>query len=449
METVSVGKVTFELREQQDFSWLLDIGEPFCVFGQNDSGNISFGVEQGGRRYFVKYAGARTAEYGGEPEQAVENLRGALQVYRDLPHPHVIRLLREVETPRGLAAVFDWAEGDCLYAHWTFDRWDRHTHPESPYVKFRALPLAEKRKAADVLFDFLAYAEERGYAAVDFYDGSILYDFETGTVTICDIDFFRKKPVVNDLGEQWWGSRRLKAPEEYELGAEIGSDTNVFGLGRLLLCLLAGEEHPDREHWEDTEARWQAVQRAVRSAREERFPSIWNFWEAWKRGGPDLGPVTVREVKEGREKRETARAVLEALPGWFGVPGSREEYIWKSGSQPFAAAFRGERPIGFLALRKTSPYAAELMVLGVLPEEHRSGAGRKLVEWALEKCREQGAEFLQVKTLDESAYSPGYARTRAFYRAMGFRELEVLPTLWDRTSPCLLMVRTVCETPGR
>lgn len=29
---------------------------------------------------------------------------------------------------------------------------------------------------------------------MDFYDGSIMYDFLTDATTICDIDFFRKTP---------------------------------------------------------------------------------------------------------------------------------------------------------------------------------------------------------------------------------------------------------------
>ena len=370
-------------------------------------------------------------------------MRDALAVYRALPHPRIIRLLDERETEHGLAAVFAWAEGECLHAHWTFDERPKLTHPQSPYVKFRGLPLAKKRDAAETLFDVLCYSEEKGYTAVDFYDGSVLYDFETDAAMICDVDYFRKKPVVNDRGEGWWGSSRLKAPEEYALGARIGSDTNVFTLGRLLLFLFAGEDHPDREHWEDTEARWQAVEKATRNDREERFQTLWEFWEAWKQGGPDRGPLAVREVPVGREKREIARKILESLPAWFGNTEAREEYIWKSGGLPFAAAFRGERPIGFLALRETARFSAELMVLGVLPGEHRSGAGRKLVEWALELCGQKGYEFLHVKTLAQDAESPAYARTRAFYHAMGFRDLEVFPTLWNEENPCLLLVKAV------
>lgn len=54
-----------------------------------------------------------------------------------------------------------------------------------------------------------------GYATVDFYDGSIMYDFLSDTTAVCDIDFFRMAPVIHDKGVEWFGTKRLKAPEKY------------------------------------------------------------------------------------------------------------------------------------------------------------------------------------------------------------------------------------------
>lgn len=285
MVTITLGSVSFPLREFQDFSWLLELGTPFAVFSQNDSGNLSFGVEKGGKRLFVKYAGAKTAEHSGTPQDAIRRLREAEQVYLALPHPGVIRYLGHLETEHGFALLFDWAEGECPHAHWEFDEKPKFTHPDSPYRKLRALPLAKKRRAAEALFEFLCYTEKRGFIAVDFYDSSFLYDFLTDTLTICDIDLFRRAPVTNDLGPDWPGSPRLKAPEESELGAAIDSVTNVFTLGKLLLFLFAGEEYQDNAHWEDTQARFQIVQKALSPSRADRFPTLRAFWEAWRRAG--------------------------------------------------------------------------------------------------------------------------------------------------------------------
>jgi hypothetical protein len=57
--------------------------------------------------------------------------------------------------------------------------------------------------------------------------------------------------------------------------------------------------------------------------------------------------------------------------------------------------------------------------------------------------RQRGVEYLQVKTLGPSHPDEGYARTRAFYFALGFRPLEEFEQLWDADNPCLLMVKSL------
>ncbi len=79
--------------------------------------------------------------------------------------------------------------------------------------------------------------------------------------------------------------------------------------------------------------------------------------------------------------------------------------------------------------------------MGVLAGWHRRGVGRALVERAESYARAEGFSLLHVKTLAPSDPDPGYAATRAFYAAAGFRPLEVLPEVWGPDDPCLLMVR--------
>ena len=153
-----------------------------------------------------------------------------------------------------------------------------------------------------------------------------------------------------------------------------------------------------------------------------------------------------------------AERILRALPGWFGIESALVEYAHAADELPtLVAVLRGatcdrdERPggsevrpdrvIGFVTLKETSEDALELHVMGVLPAWHRRGAGRALVERAASYARAEGYSLLHVKTLAPSDPDPGYAATRAFYAAAGFRPLEVLPEVWGPENPCLLMVR--------
>lgn len=138
---------------------------------------------------------------------------------------------------------------------------------------------------------------EKGYVAVDFYDGSIMYDFVEHKTMLCDIDFFRKKPVVNDMGEDWFGTKRLKAPEEYKRGAVIDERTNVFTMGALLFEFFGtfSEEEIGRRYyenrfvpcrpecWQLSEAKYRVAETAVAPGREMRYKTLAEFREAWMR----------------------------------------------------------------------------------------------------------------------------------------------------------------------
>jgi ribosomal protein S18 acetylase RimI-like enzyme len=136
-------------------------------------------------------------------------------------------------------------------------------------------------------------------------------------------------------------------------------------------------------------------------------------------------------------------AVLRALPEWFGIEEATVQYIHDVDELPTFVAFVDGRAVGFMSVMQHFPQAAELYVLGVLPEMHRQGVGQALLSAVEAYLREQGVEYLQVKTLSASHPDPGYAKTRAFYESVGFRPLEEFPTLWDEANPCLLMVKTV------
>lgn len=135
--------------------------------------------------------------------------------------------------------------------------------------------------------------------------------------------------------------------------------------------------------------------------------------------------------------------ILRSLPEWFGIEEATRQYIEDIQGLPTLLAVRGDEVVGFLTLRTHSAYAAEIHVMGVRPEWHRHGVGRALVQGAETHLRQQGIEYLQVKTLSAAHPDQHYARTRTFYMAMGFRPLEEFPELWGPSNPCLQMIRSL------
>lgn len=154
------------------------------------------------------------------------------------------------------------------------------------------------------------------------------------------------------------------------------------------------------------------------------------------------GIIEITEIRDGRQKREIAREILEALPDWFGIPEARETYIADSEGQTFFAAFQEGSPKGFLCLKETGRDTVELAVMGVRREFHRRGIGSMLFQAAKEQARKEKYSFLQVKTVEMGHYQE-YDATNRFYLSLGFREFEVFPTLWDEGNPCQIYVMSL------
>lgn len=150
----------------------------------------------------------------------------------------------------------------------------------------------------------------------------------------------------------------------------------------------------------------------------------------------------IRTVDDAAEKRRIAREILEALPEWFGIAEAREDYILKSANETMVASFDQDAPNGFLCLKETGKDTVELAVMGVRKEYHRKGIGTGLFEAAKEIAVEKGYSFLQVKTVQMGKYEE-YDRTNRFYLALGFKEFEVFPTLWDAHNPCQIYVMSI------
>jgi len=135
--------------------------------------------------------------------------------------------------------------------------------------------------------------------------------------------------------------------------------------------------------------------------------------------------------------------ILATLPSWFGVPESVRRYVESANRSPAVVASLADEDVGILVLNIHGPYAAEIEVMAVVPDLHRRGIGRSMLAHAEAALARAGIEFLQVKTLSARKPDEGYAKTRAFYFACGFRPLEEFPNLWGHDNPALQMIKTV------
>lgn len=259
--------VSFRMKSPFDFSFLREYGRVFKVFDDQDSGNICFGIE-GNERLFIKLAGAPTLRSCVSPEISVENLRATIPVYRNLAHPNLIELLDTRELPGAFAMIFRWTDAICM----------GRQYPES-HKQFMSLPVEDKLRAFSDVCTFLAHTAAKQYTAIDFYDGSILYNPASKQTVICDIDFFRRQPCTNDMGRMW-GSSRFMSPEEYRLGAALDEITNVYTLGATAFSLFTDSDFSP-EAWPLDSRRYAVARRAMSDSRSLRHPSICDFIADW------------------------------------------------------------------------------------------------------------------------------------------------------------------------
>lgn len=138
---------------------------------------------------------------------------------------------------------------------------------------------------------------------------------------------------------------------------------------------------------------------------------------------------------------DACERILKALPEWFGIAASNEEYIRSLPRLATFVARLGGRAVGFVALERHFAESAESRVLAVHPDNRRQGIGRALLDHSEQWLRSRGVEMLFVKTLGPSDPYPPYAETRAFYMALGFRPLFETTALWGPENPALVLAK--------
>lgn len=152
--------------------------------------------------------------------------------------------------------------------------------------------------------------------------------------------------------------------------------------------------------------------------------------------------LIIKEIVDIKEKEKISREILNDLPEWFGMPESTEEYITDSQDKPFIACFMDKEAVGFVVLNATSVDCADIFVMGIKKNYHRMGIGTKLNDAYEELAKKLGYTYSQVKTVQSGHYKE-YDITNNFYKSVGYKELEVFPTLWDEWNPCQVYIKYI------
>ena len=268
--------IPVKLKESFNLDFINRYGKVFKVFDCQSSGNLCFGVEKAGKRYFLKFAGARTINDALQnTEDAIARLNFTVPKYKDLKHPLLINQIYAEEVGGGFLTVFDWFDGEsCGY-------------PQPEMCKrFMSLPAQEKLRVYEGILTFHVHVAECGYVAIDFNDQATLYDFDTGNFAICDIDFYAKQCYMNGYGGIW-GAPVLMSPEESRSGAVVDEISNVYAMGGTAFvffadALFAEDDNFSREKWTLSSELYEVAKKAVSEQRDERQQSIRNFMTEWK-----------------------------------------------------------------------------------------------------------------------------------------------------------------------
>ena len=267
---MSVDGIYFRLKEAYDFSFICKYGKVFKVFDKQGSGGLCFGTQKDGRRYFLKFAGAKTIKDNlRNIDDTITRLRLSVLKYMELKHPLLINLIGAEEIGGGYITVFDWFDGEsCGYPQ-------RETHS-----KFLALPNEEKMRVYDGILEFHAHVAARGYVAIDFNDQATLYNFANGDFAICDIDFYAKEYYMNGYSGIW-GDPSLMSPEESRSGAVVDEISNVYAMGATAFVFFAGDDKYAKEKWALSDDLYNVAKKAVSETRNGRYQTIAEYIAAW------------------------------------------------------------------------------------------------------------------------------------------------------------------------
>ena len=138
---------------------------------------------------------------------------------------------------------------------------------------------------------------------------------------------------------------------------------------------------------------------------------------------------------------DTCESILRSLQEWFEIEEAITSYRRDIETMETYVARANTGIVGFVTVQQHNDQSAELHVMAVRKELHRTGIGRALVSHVEAELRKRQVRLFQVKTLGPSRRSNSYEKTRLFYEALGFISLEETTAIWGASNPCLIMVK--------
>ncbi len=269
MIKIALDGLDIELKCFHDISWLKEYGHAFCVFDRLVSGNLCFGMELRGVKHFIKYAGAPTLNYAGDPQAAVQRLKAAEEKYDQLKHPKLSRKVSRFENVSGFGLVFDWFDGFAL------------APLEAHMRAMRELPIQTRLRLFDGLADFMVQASNRDYVLSGFSDRHILIDFSRFDAIICSADNMVLMPAKTPYPKMP-GSPFYMPPEGYAPGAKLDEKSNIYVMGALAFTFFGNRAITNGTGWEAGSLLYETAKQAVSDDPDKRPNTASAFLERWR-----------------------------------------------------------------------------------------------------------------------------------------------------------------------
>lgn len=153
--------------------------------------------------------------------------------------------------------------------------------------------------------------------------------------------------------------------------------------------------------------------------------------------------MEIIEMFDIKERGQVCESILRKLPDWFSIEKSIKDYIKQSKNLNYTmlGALLNGKYVGFVFSCEVKPNVIEVICMGVIPDYHRQGIGKKLMEKLFSMYNNY---IFILKTLDKcNNDEKDYAKTRTFYKKLGFIELITIKNLWDKNNPCLIMIKEI------